>query len=79
MHHGSSRQTLDEGTDTYGGVMTAAGDSHELDRGVHVEVGGFDLFGDRELDAGAQDPGPGAPTIRVVSYSLFGDLRVRTR
>ena len=47
--------------------------------GVHVEVGGFDLFGDRELDAGAQDPGPGAPTIRIVSYSLFGDLRVRTR
>ncbi|MEV0945993.1 LiaF domain-containing protein [Rhodococcus sp. NPDC049939] len=47
--------------------------------GVHVELGGFTVFGDRELGSGAKDPGPGAPTIRVVSYSLFGDLKVRTR
>ncbi|BAH54581.1 LiaF domain-containing protein [Rhodococcus opacus] len=61
-------------------LVTLFGDSTiTVPEGVHVEVGGFDLFGDRELDAGAQDPGPGAPAIRVVSYSLFGDLRVRTR
>ena len=61
-------------------LVTLFGDSTvTVPEGVHVEVGGFDLFGDRELDAGAQDPGPGAPTIRIVSYSLFGDLRVRTR
>ncbi|WP_241962418.1 LiaF domain-containing protein [Rhodococcus opacus] len=61
-------------------LVTLFGDSTvTVPEGVHVEVGGFDLFGDRELDTGAQDPGPGAPTIRIVSYSLFGDLRVRTR
>ncbi|ANS27271.1 LiaF domain-containing protein [Rhodococcus opacus] len=61
-------------------LVTLFGDSTiTVPEGVHVEVGGFDLFGDRELDAGAQDPGPAAPTIRIVSYSLFGDLRVRTR
>ncbi|AOW92191.1 hypothetical protein BFN03_04290 [Rhodococcus sp. WMMA185] len=61
-------------------LFSVFGDSTVIvPKGVFVDLAGFNLFGDRELDAGAQAPGPGAPIIRVVSYSLFGDLQVRTR
>lgn len=60
-------------------VSIFGGDTRlRVPEGVSVELGGFDLFGDREFDGGRQDPGPGAPVIRVVAYSLFGDLTVRT-
>ncbi|OYD61316.1 LiaF domain-containing protein [Rhodococcus sp. OK302] len=61
-------------------VVSIFGDtSVVVPEGVSVELGGFELFGDREFDGGRQDAGPGAPVIRVVSYSLFGDLKVRAR
>lgn len=60
-------------------IVSIFGDTRlRVPEGVSVELGGFDLFGDREFDGGRQDPGPGAPVIRVVAYSLFGDLTVRT-
>ncbi|RVW06578.1 LiaF domain-containing protein [Rhodococcus spongiicola] len=61
-------------------LISVFGDSTvTVPEGVHVELDGFHLFGDREFDSGAQAPGPGAPTIRIKSYSVFGDLKVRTR
>ena len=61
-------------------IITAFGDTTlVVPEGVSVELGGFDIFGDRDFDGGRQDAGPGAPVIRVISYSLFGDLRVHAR
>ncbi|MDJ0396547.1 LiaF-related protein [Rhodococcus sp. G-MC3] len=46
--------------------------------GVNVEVGGFDILSDREIDTGSGDPGPHAPTIKIRSFCVFGDLTVKS-
>ncbi len=60
-------------------VVSIFGDSTLMvPDGVNVEVGGFDILGDREIDSGSVDPGPHAPTIRIRSFSVFGDLKVQS-
>ncbi|MGC0363884.1 hypothetical protein ABH922_001868 [Rhodococcus sp. 27YEA15] len=71
--------TVDATTSTITVVSIFGDTSLVVPEGVCVELDGFDLFGDREFDGGRTDPGPGAPVIRIASYSLFGDVRVRTR
>jgi len=43
--------------------------------GIRVEASGFSLFGSTRLPGGPR-PGPGAPTVRIRSYSLLGRLRI---
>ena len=46
--------------------------------GVEVELGGFDLMGDRELRLAPVPRVPGTPLIRVKAYTLMGDVKVRS-
>ncbi|MET4049642.1 hypothetical protein BJD99_14100 [Rhodococcus sp. 1163] len=60
-------------------IVSLFGDSELIvPDGVNVEIGGFDLLGDRDIDTGSVDPGPYAPTIKIRSFSMFGDLKVRS-
>ena len=46
--------------------------------GVEVELGGFDLLGDRSLALAPVPLRQGAPRIRLRAYGLMGDVRVRS-
>lgn len=46
--------------------------------GVEVELGGFDLLGDRSLELAPVPLRPGAPRIRLRCYGLMGDVEVRS-
>jgi hypothetical protein len=45
--------------------------------GVAVEVTGFILIADRDLDAADSPPHPGAPLVHLRVFGLIGDVRVR--
>jgi hypothetical protein len=45
--------------------------------GVAVEVTGFVLIADRDLDAADSPPHPGAPLVHLRVFGLLGDVRVR--
>jgi hypothetical protein len=44
--------------------------------GIRVEASGFSLVGGTRVQGG-QEPGPGAPTVRIRAFSLVGGVRVR--
>jgi hypothetical protein len=46
--------------------------------GVEVELGGFTLIGDRRVDLTPVPRVPGTPRIRVRTFSLIGDSKVRS-
>lgn len=46
--------------------------------GVEVELGGFDLLGDRELGLTPVPRIPGTPLLRISIFSLMGDATVRS-
>ncbi|HEU5156073.1 MAG TPA: PASTA domain-containing protein [Streptosporangiaceae bacterium] len=46
--------------------------------GVDVELSGFDLFGNRQLELASVRPLPGTPRIRVKARAAFGDVSVRS-
>jgi hypothetical protein len=46
--------------------------------GVEVEVGGFSLLGDHEVELAPVPRVPGAPVVRLRVWSLLGDLTVRS-
>lgn len=46
--------------------------------GVEVELGGFDLLGDRSMALAPVPLRPGAPRIRLRAYGLMGDVEVRS-
>jgi hypothetical protein len=46
--------------------------------GVEVELGGFDLLGDRELRLAPVPRRAGTPLIRVKAYTMMGDVTVRS-
>ena len=46
--------------------------------GVEVELGGFDVMGDRELRLAPVPRVPGTPLIRVRCYTLMGDVKIRS-
>ncbi len=55
------------------------GDIHiTVPDGVEVELGGFDLLGDRELRLAPVPRIPGTPLIRVKVYALMGDVHIRS-
>jgi hypothetical protein len=47
--------------------------------GIHVELEGVAIFGDRRFDVSGEPPVPGSPVIVVKAYACFGEVRVRTR
>lgn len=46
--------------------------------GVEVDLSGFCVFGDRTVDVAPVARVPGAPRVRLVAFSLFGDAGVRS-
>lgn len=53
------------------------GDTHVIvPEGVEVEVSGLCLFGDRKLDIAPVPRRAGTPLVRVVAFSVFGDVLV---
>jgi hypothetical protein len=47
--------------------------------GIHVELEGIAVFGDRRFDVSGEPPVPGSPVIVVKAYACFGEVRVRSR
>lgn len=47
--------------------------------GVDADVGGAAIFGGNDVDLRGLEPEPGAPTIRIRAYSLFGGTDVSVR
>lgn len=45
--------------------------------GVEVDLSGFCVFGDRELDVAPVPRIPGTPLIRIIAFCGFGDVAVR--
>lgn len=46
--------------------------------GVDVELAGFGLLSDRELQLAPIPPVPGTPRIRIRAHTLLGDVRIRS-
>jgi hypothetical protein len=46
--------------------------------GIHVELEGVAIFGDRRFDVSGEPPVPGSPVIVVKAYACFGEVRVRS-
>ena len=44
--------------------------------GVHVDVGGFTLFGSKKIAVGDVTESEAAAVIRVRGFSLFGSVKV---
>lgn len=47
--------------------------------GIHVELEGLAVFGERRFDVRGARPVPGSPTVVVKAYACFGEVRVRSR
>jgi len=60
-------------------ISVFGGSDIVVPEGVRVEMSGLALFGGNDLDAGERLPAPGAPTVHVRAFSLFGGTDVRTR
>ena len=43
---------------------------------VHVDVGGFTLFGSKKITVRDVPSGPSAPRVRLRGFTLFGSLKV---
>ena len=50
----------------------------DVPEGVEVELGGFDVLGDRELRLARVPRRPGTPLIRISAHGIVGDVDVRT-
>jgi hypothetical protein len=50
----------------------------DVPEGVEVELGGFDVLGDRELRLARVPRRPGTPLIRIRAHGVLGDVDVRT-
>jgi hypothetical protein len=46
--------------------------------GIHVELEGIAVFGERRFDVRGEAPMPGSPTVVVKAYACFGEVRVRS-
>ena len=46
--------------------------------GIHVELEGIAVFGERRFDVRGERPMPGSPTVVVKAYACFGEVRVRS-
>jgi hypothetical protein len=57
-------------------VSLLGGTSITVPPGVRVDRSGFSLLGGTRMDLGAEQPGPGAPTIHVRSFSLLGGVSI---
>jgi len=47
--------------------------------GIHVELEGIAVFGERRFDVRGERPMPGSPTVVVKAYACFGEVRVKSR
>jgi hypothetical protein len=47
--------------------------------GIHVEIEGMAVFGERRFDVRGEAPVPGSPVVVVKAYALFGEVLVRSR
>ena len=45
--------------------------------GIHVDVGGFTLFGSKRVLMANGSPNDSAPPVRVRGFTVFGSLKVR--
>ncbi|MDN3354793.1 LiaF domain-containing protein [Actinomadura sp. DC4] len=66
---------LPEGEATVIKVSLVGGVKLTVPEGVNVVVEGFNLIGRRPSDTGPVIPG--APTVRVLAYGIFGGVRLR--
>jgi len=57
-------------------VSLLGGTSITVPPGVRVDRSGFSVLGGTRMDLGAEQPGPGAPTIHVRSFSLLGGVSI---
>jgi hypothetical protein len=46
--------------------------------GVDAELGGFGVLGDRKVELAPVPLRPGAPSIRIRSFGLLGDVTIRS-
>lgn len=46
--------------------------------GIHVELEGVAIFGERRFDVRGSAPVPGSPTVVIKAYACFGEVRVRS-
>jgi|SRR3954469_6839096 Cell wall-active antibiotics response 4TMS YvqF len=67
--------TVPEGDVTVIKVSLVGGVKLTVPEGVNVEIEGFNLIGSRPSDTGPVVPG--APTVRVFAYGIFGGVRLR--
>lgn len=47
--------------------------------GIHVELEGIAVFGERRFEVRGERPMPGSPTVVVKAYACFGEVRVKSR
>jgi hypothetical protein len=66
--------TLCEGESTLIKVSLAGGVKLTVPAAVNVTVEGFNLIGRRPADTGPVVPG--APTVRILAYGIFGGVQV---
>ncbi|WGL51652.1 LiaF-related protein [Nocardioides sp. BP30] len=66
--------TLPEGGATIVKVSFVGGAKLRVPAGVNVVVEGFNVIGRRTRDTGPSMPG--APTVRLLAYGIFGGVRV---
>lgn len=70
-----TRATLPDGGATVIKVSLVGGVKLTVPAGVNVVIEGFNLIGRRPSDTGPLIPG--APTVRVFAYGIFGGVRLR--
>jgi hypothetical protein len=56
-------------------VSLAGGVKLTVPASVNVTVEGFNLIGRRPADTGPLTPG--APTVRILAYGIFGGVQIR--